>query len=472
MINDTILNYQILSRIGSGGMGTVYLARHTTLERYAAVKVLNAEYSNNRFFKERFLNEATTLAKLNNANIVTLYDFVEQEGKLLIIMEYVEGTTLDIILEQNSFHSEDYIIGIITQVLDGLSYAHKQGVIHRDIKPSNIIVSKDFQSKLLDFGIAKLTQANNNLTSAGTKMGSLNYMSPEQVLGKELDYRSDIYSAGIVLYELICGRLPFDSGTESDFVIQNRIVNDNLPDIGMFRNDISERLKKSIEIATSKDPDHRFNSCEEFKSYILGQTAGTHLPQPSREFQQNKTTFIPPSQKQNQTIYQASNLYEKAGAHKSPKNYTTLILGIIIVLAGVTIFLLMNKNDETISVASNTQNLNSINNGQENKNLNSSTRSDETLPPQTRRQNSSTPGKFPEGSIKYLTYDDIKYLSKSDLRIMRNEIFARHGYIFRTNPDMVTHFNNQSWYSPQYSNVDNMLTEIEKHNISFIKSYE
>ncbi|MBK6771897.1 MAG: serine/threonine protein kinase [Ignavibacteria bacterium] len=185
MINGIISNYKILKQIGSGGMGMVYLAQHTTLERYAAVKVLNPEYSGNQFFKERFLNEATTLAKLNHPNIVSLYDFIEYEGRLLIIMEYVEGNTLDDFIKQNAYHDEKFVISVVSQILDGLSYAHRQNVVHRDIKPSNIIIGENDVSKILDFGIAKLTQSNAKLTKTGTRMGSVSYMSPEQILGKK-----------------------------------------------------------------------------------------------------------------------------------------------------------------------------------------------------------------------------------------------------------------------------------------------
>ena len=158
MLGQTISNYKILRQIGSGGMGMVYLAQHATLERYAAVKVLNPEYSGNKFFKERFLHEATTLAKLNHPNIVVLYDFIENDGKLLIIMEYVEGKTLDIIIEENTYKDENFVTRVITQALYGLSYAHRQNVVHRDIKPSNILIDTNCDIKICDFGLCRIKQ--------------------------------------------------------------------------------------------------------------------------------------------------------------------------------------------------------------------------------------------------------------------------------------------------------------------------
>jgi len=482
MLGQTISNYKILRQIGSGGMGMVYLAQHTALERYAAVKVLNPEYSGNKFFKDRFLNEATTLAKLNHPNIVTLYDFIELDGKLLIIMEYVEGQTLDVFIEKNNFKDEEFAVEMISRVLDGLSYAHKQMVVHRDIKPSNIILGENNISKILDFGIAKLTQSNANLTKAGTKMGSLNYMSPEQVLGKDVDARSDIYSLGITLYELLASRLPFDTNTESDFLIQNRIVNETLPDIRSIKPDVSQKLADAIRIATEKDPSNRFQNCGEFKEYITGITQSTAYSKPkfnNRQSDKNKTQFVIPNSQNNKTVFTENSNPDVALASKKINPLVIIsILFLFLLVGGITVYyikmketddILDGKNkmltleDPDVPYKGNSNDQNSIKN---NSNNNSSTNNS------SRNNNSSTPGKYPEASIGYMTDADLQYMTKTELQIMRNEIFARHGYIFKTNPQMVSYFNSQSWYYPKYSDVNYLLTEIEKSNLKLIKSYE
>jgi len=485
MLGQTISNYKILRQIGSGGMGMVYLAQHATLERYAAVKVLNPEYSSNKFFKERFLHEATTLAKLNHPNIVVLYDFIENDGKLLIIMEYVEGKTLDIIIEENTYKDENYVTRVITQALDGLSYAHRQNVVHRDIKPSNIIVGENNLSKVLDFGIAKLTQSNANLTKAGTRMGSINYMSPEQVLGKEIDARSDIYSMGITLYEFLAGKLPYDANTESDFIVQNKIVNAVLPDVRSIRPEVSQKLAEAINIATEKNPSYRFSNCDEFRDYISGQqnSAGnTENTFNKNQNQNNRTQFTVPETKSNKTVYVEYPHYAvPAPAKKSNALIIGGILFLILIIGGIVVYYINSQDSDVIlsgdlkkeysdsEIEKKKKELDErekkLNNEEKNLNKNDN----QSI---NKNQNYNLPGKYPEASAKYLTSEDLKYLTKTELQIMRNEIFARHGYIFKTNPQMISYFNNQSWYTPRYNDVNYLLSEIEKSNLDLIKSYE
>jgi len=337
MINEIISNYKILKQIGSGGMGTVYLAQHTTLERYAAVKVLNPEYSNNKFFKDRFLNEATTLAKLNHPNIVILYDFIEYEGKLLIIMEYAEGQTLDLIINQNTFKDKKYVVKVISQVLDGLSYAHKQNVIHRDIKPSNIIIGENNISKILDFGIAKLTNTNLNLTKTGTRMGSVCYMSPEQILGKEVDLRSDIYSVGITLYELMTGNNPYNNDTLSDYEIQTRIINAPL----IHNNDdIPENMRHVVNKATAKLPEERYSSCEEFNNELVS----TEYFNPLKT---NSTVETSDFGRKTKLISNIQNIERADNKQKENNKYLIpIFLGIAVILFGIAIFYLTSLDND------------------------------------------------------------------------------------------------------------------------------
>ncbi|HEY5124497.1 MAG TPA: serine/threonine-protein kinase [Ignavibacteria bacterium] len=231
MIAKEISNYQIISLLGEGGMGKVYLAEHTILKRKVAIKVLKPELSQNIDLRKRYINEAQILSKLSHQNIITLFEFLVIEGNLYIIMEYAEGRTLsNIISSDPNYLNPDRCRQIFYKILDGFSYAHNEGIIHRDVKPSNIIIQSNGNPKLLDFGIAKIIQNDKRFTVTGMKLGSILYMSPEQILGNEIDKRSDIYSLGITLFEMLTGNLPYNinDNKESDFLIQEHIVRNPL----------------------------------------------------------------------------------------------------------------------------------------------------------------------------------------------------------------------------------------------------
>lgn len=270
MIGKKIQNFEFISILGNGGMGIVYLAKQMPIDRDVAIKVLDQSLSVNPQFKDRFLNEASVLAKLNHPNIVSIFDFIEQDGQYFIVMEYVQGMTLDKLIEGSKGLDSETSLNIFTQALDGFSYAHKRSVVHRDIKPSNMILNDDSTLKILDFGIAKLLMSNSNLTRTGTRMGSISYMSPEQVMGRELDLKTDIYSLGVTLYEMLSGKLPFDSNTDSDYIVQNKIVNEPLPDLKRILPDIPDHIASAINIATQKNPADRFEDCDSFKNFLNG----------------------------------------------------------------------------------------------------------------------------------------------------------------------------------------------------------
>ncbi|MCX7612001.1 MAG: serine/threonine protein kinase, partial [Ignavibacterium sp.] len=201
-----IQSYEVIDIIGAGGMGVVYKARHLFSNKIVAIKSLSNQYCIDPEIRKRFKNEAFILNKLRHPNIVEVIDFIELPDELHLIMEYVEGRTLDKIIGQEVGPIPyQRALPIFNQILDGISYAHKQGIIHRDIKPSNIIVTPDNRVKITDFGIAKLQDTTQH-TRTGTRMGTLYYMSPEQIRGeKEIDERSDIFSLGITLFEMLAG---------------------------------------------------------------------------------------------------------------------------------------------------------------------------------------------------------------------------------------------------------------------------
>ena len=269
MIGKLIVNYKIISLLGEGGMGNVYLAEHTQVNRKAAIKILLPQHLKNAEIKNRFKNEASLLAELNHPNIVNLYDFAEDESGLYLIMEFVEGTPLDeYILNVSGAIPSERSIPIMKKVLSAFSYAHSKGIIHRDIKPSNIIIGKNDEIKVLDFGIAKiLDSANKNLTKTGSQMGTVFYMSPEQVEGKVLDIKSDIYSLGVTFYQILTGLNPYQN-LNSEFEIYSKIVNEPLPNPKDVYPGIPDYLCSIIEKAMQKLPVNRFSNCSEFQNAI------------------------------------------------------------------------------------------------------------------------------------------------------------------------------------------------------------
>ena len=265
MIGKKILNYKIESLIGEGGMGNVYLASHTTLDRKVAVKSILPQLVKNEEIKSRFLNEAKTMSKLQHPNIVGLYDYHSGEEGLFLFMEYVEGKELhDYLLDLGKPLDEDLAIAFMKQILSAFSHAHKKGIVHRDIKPSNIIISNDGEIKILDFGIAKiLGEGGHNLTKTGAQIGTVYYMSPEQVEGKPVSHLSDIYSIGVTMYQLLTMVNPYKHFT-TEFKIYKKITGEKLPDVTELNPLLNDSMNHIIHKATAKEPNNRFQSCKEF----------------------------------------------------------------------------------------------------------------------------------------------------------------------------------------------------------------
>ena len=269
MLGTQILNYKLTALIGEGGMGHVYLGEHISLGRKAAIKVLLQQYANNPEIRARFKNEAAALSRLQHPNIVTLYDYVETEDMLCLVMEYVEGHNLDhYIANVRGPIPEAVALPLFDQILMAFSYAHSIGVVHRDIKPSNIIITPDSKVKILDFGIAKLLEhKDHKLTRTGSRMGTVLYMSPELVQGREADLRSDIYSLGVTLFQMLSGREPYDK-TLPEYEVYNNIVHNPLPRVKEFYPMVSSHVQDIIDKATRKEPADRFDSCDQFLSAL------------------------------------------------------------------------------------------------------------------------------------------------------------------------------------------------------------
>ncbi|HKV12909.1 MAG TPA: TonB family protein [Thermoanaerobaculia bacterium] len=263
--------YRIQSLLGHGGMGIVYLGVHDHLGREVAIKALAPELTQHPQFRERFFAEARVQAKLQHTNIVTIYDLIEDAGSYFIVMEYVPGPTLEDLLKDGSTKSWEieHTLSLFQQVLAGLDYAHSKGVIHRDVKSSNVLIADGDQVKLTDFGIALLV-GDKRLTASQSTIGTPTYMSPEQILRpREVDHRSDVYSAAIVLYEMLAGQPPFDAGTE--YEIKKLQIEAPIPDLRTVNPRVPESVAEAISVAMRKEPDERFPSAGAFLRALQGE---------------------------------------------------------------------------------------------------------------------------------------------------------------------------------------------------------
>jgi len=265
MIGQVLRNYKILEKIGEGGMGSVYKAQHLSLNRLVAIKSLNQSIANDFEIVQRFRNEAKILSQLQHPNIVTLYDYVEDPSGYFLIMEYFEGITLgNYIKNVVKVLPETHAILFFEQLLSAFAYAHAQNVIHRDIKPDNILINSKQKIKILDFGIAKIKESNLK-TRTGVKMGTITYMSPEQIQATTIDHRTDIYSLGVVLWEMVTGKPPYNVNNQTHFEISNDIVNKPLPNPNLFNSKLSNKVYQIIQKCTAKNPDNRYQNCEQIR---------------------------------------------------------------------------------------------------------------------------------------------------------------------------------------------------------------
>ncbi len=266
LIGKVIDNFRIVSVLGKGGMGIVYKAYDTRLDRYVAIKLLSSSVIDKERFVERFKREAKNQAKLTHPNIVAVYGFIEYSNLLGIVMEYVEGESLEKVVDrQGRFNLQD-VIYILKHLLQGIGYAHQRGFIHRDIKPSNIILNKEGITKIMDFGISK-SLYDNNMTKTGSKIGTVYYMSPEQIRGHDVTNRSDIYSIGCTIYEMITGQPPFDF--TSEYEVMDGHLKKTIPKMSERVHGLPEKLEKIIAKALQKDANARYANCEEMYNEVL-----------------------------------------------------------------------------------------------------------------------------------------------------------------------------------------------------------
>jgi serine/threonine protein kinase len=338
MLNHQIQNYKFISLLGEGGMAKVYLAQDNKFDTNVAVKLLNKEFVNNENIRKRFLAEARSMFKMSHPNIIKVTDLIEDGDTVAFVMEYVEGETLKEYIERKGKLKDSEIKTIFSQMLDAVCYVHEQNLVHRDIKPSNFMLDKNGKIKLMDFGIAKTTDSNSaeyTQTGTGMQMGTPMYMSPEQIRSsKEVNHLTDIYSLGVVLWQMVVGQKPYDTRTLSNFDLQSKIVNEPLPKSNTVWDDI-------IAKATQKNPVERYINIQSF------QVAIQH---PTNEHNSEKTILETKTEKKEETVVEESkkntnpstshnNAPSSSNESKKTSSKKGLFIGIGVILFSLIVIL-------------------------------------------------------------------------------------------------------------------------------------
>jgi serine/threonine-protein kinase len=310
-IND---RYEIIRSIGEGGMANVYLAKDIILDRQVAIKVLRGDLSNDEKFVRRFQREALSASGLSHPNIVEMYDVGEDNGNYYIVMEYIEGKTLKQLIKKRGHLSLSEAKDIILQITEGMSRAHDSYIIHRDLKPQNIMVKEDGGIKITDFGIAMALNST-QLTQTNSVMGTVHYLPPEQANGKGSTIKSDIYSIGIIFYELLIGSLPFKGENAVEIALKH--MRDTLPSIKKQNNNIPQSIENVILKATAKNPKNRYNDVKEMHNDLLTAMDEDRINEPKYDYPypedfEESRSFIKkaPKEKEENLVKEEENLYE------------------------------------------------------------------------------------------------------------------------------------------------------------------
>ena len=266
MIGQKIHSYEIVAHLGKGGMGEVFKAVDNMLGREVALKMLHPQLTMQPQFLERFKKEARILAQLHHPNIAVIYNFIEQENNHFMVMEYVDGTNLDDLLKKYRVLPAEFIVPVFIQVLEGLQHAHRKNIFHRDIKPANIMLTPDGTIKLMDFGIAKVA-GEQKMTQVNKIVGTVEFMAPELIQGKDASASSDIYATGVALYELLTGKLPIEGDT--DFNLMHAILKQKVTQPGKYNNTIPQALSNIIMKALDKNPANRYADAKTFQQALI-----------------------------------------------------------------------------------------------------------------------------------------------------------------------------------------------------------
>jgi len=315
--------YELEKLVGSGGMSNVFRAHDSLLERTVALKILHEQYTRDEDYVERFRREARAVAQLAHPNIVTVIDRGEQDGRQYIVFEFIEGDNLKEIVARGPVPVRD-AIGLTLQVARALSFAHERGLVHRDVKPQNVLLNEDGQAKVTDFGIARSLDVH-GVTQTGTVLGTSDYIAPEQARGQKVNPKTDIYSLGAVLYELLTGDVPFAG--DNFVAVAMRHVNEPAPSVLEHRPDCPLRLDLAVQRAMAKDPADRFESMDDFVIELEA-----CLAEVDGRGDEGATMIVPPARRRRRRVPRS---------RRAPAAGTLLLAGVIAAAIAVGGFLLL-----------------------------------------------------------------------------------------------------------------------------------
>jgi len=345
-IGENVGPYRIIEQLGQGGMATVFKAYHASLDRYVTLKVLHPAFREDQTFTSRFQREARVVARLEHPNIVPIYDYSEYESRPFLVMKYIEGDTLKARLNQGPLTSEE-IEQVVNSVGSALAYAHKQGILHRDVKPSNVMIAKDGTMYLADFGLARIADAGESTMSSDSIMGTPQYISPEQAMGvKDLDAGTDIYSFGVMLYEMVVGQVPFSADTP--FSIIHDHIYTPLPLPTKVNPKVPEPVQRVLLKALAKNRLDRYTSTEELMTAFKQAWTEAGVPMEGTAIVMRSTSLKDKTDSKNESAPadRPTSVEKNRTTQRSP--WMWVGIGVVILLCFVVVVFAVRKNRAAI----------------------------------------------------------------------------------------------------------------------------